>query len=127
MESLNSNPKFEQQARWFDGSILLEADDGVCWLKVYKGKVIDRLEFMPPLGYTFKLAGSNFAWEALASGDRLFADLMTPGVRHFDDDPEMTRLGEMTSEFKVEGNLMEAARLTEALHVLAADYISIAQ
>ncbi|PXY17671.1 MULTISPECIES: hypothetical protein [Prauserella] len=115
---LDSNARFARETRWFDGSILLESDGARLWLKVYRGKVIDHLPFQPPLGYTFKLGGPGAAWASLLSGERRYADLVTPGVRHFEGDPNLERLGEMTSELGLEGNLMEASRLTEAVHTL---------
>lgn len=126
VDGLNNDSDFEHQTRWFDGSILLEAPDGQCWLKVYRGKVIDSLPFMPPLGYTFKLSGPVQAWEDMASGTRLYADLVTPGVRRFDNDPSLSTLGQMTSVMRVEGNVMEASRLTEAIHLLTETYIRTA-
>jgi hypothetical protein len=107
---LNVNPEFEMYARWFDGSILLESDDGQCWLKVYRGKVIDQLPFMPPLGYTFKLGGPEWAWTALISGGR----------RYFDNDTDFSQIDQLAPPaLKLEGNLMEASRVTELIHVLA--------
>jgi hypothetical protein len=103
---LNVNPEFEMYARWFDGSILLESDDGQCWLKVYRGKVIDQLPFMPPLGYTFKLGGPEWAWTAL--------------IRYFDNDTDFSQIDQLAPPaLKLEGNLMEASRVTELIHVLA--------
>ncbi|MQA01270.1 MAG: hypothetical protein GEV07_00600 [Streptosporangiales bacterium] len=120
--SLNENEAFERETRWFDGSVLLESSGGQCWLKVYRGKVIDHLPFMPPLGYTFKVSGPDEAWAELVAGRRLFADLVTPGQRYFADDPELATLGVMTSDLRVEGNVMEANRLTEAVYQLAETY-----
>jgi hypothetical protein len=45
--------------------------------------------------------------------------LTFPGKRDFSDDPELSRLGEMTSEISIQGNLLEAGRLTEAVFELA--------
>lgn len=128
VEALNANPEFEQYTRWFDGSVLLESQDGQVWLKVYRGKVIDQMPFMPPLGYTFKLSGSDWAWGALRSGERLFVDLLTPGLRHFSTEADVARLGEMAPpEMRLEGNVMEAGRITEAVHALAATFATVAR
>lgn len=127
VDRLNASPEFEKQTRWFDGSILLESDEGQYWLKIYRGKVIDHLPFTPPLGYTFKLSGSDRAWQMLANGERHVADLLTPGARYFDDDPEFKTLGQMIPpELKLEGNLMEASRMTEAVHAVAWAYAAVA-
>ncbi len=56
-EALNADEEFALESRWFDGSILLESGAERCWLKVYRGQVIDHLEFVPAFGYTFKLTG----------------------------------------------------------------------
>lgn len=125
--ALNSNEEFERQTRWFDGSVLLESPNGQCWLKIYRGKIIDHMPFPPPFGFTFKLSGPDETWADLASGHRLFADLVTPGRRHFEDDPELATLGLMTSDLQLEGNLMEANRLTEALYLLAETYVHVAE
>jgi hypothetical protein len=125
-DELNANPEFVKYARWFDGSILLESGDTQCWLKVYRGKVIDHLPFMPPLGYTFKLGGSSWAWNALKSGERHFVDLLTPGKRHFERDDDFSQIGQMNPpELKLEGNLMEAGRVTEVVHLVAETYATV--
>jgi hypothetical protein len=119
-EHLNASSEFETYARWFDGSILLESEDGQCWLKVYRGKVIDQLPFMPPLGYTFKLGGPDWAWMALIQRERHFVDLITPGRRHFDDDDDFSKIDQLAPPaLRLEGNVMEAGRVTEAVHLLA--------
>ncbi len=125
-DALNSDPLFADAARWFDGSILLQAGGSQRWLKIYKGEVIDHMPFTPPLGYTFKIAGPAEAWQALLNGTRTFADLKTPGRRYFEDDPDLTTLGEMVSELSVEGNGIEANRLTEAQYLIAEHLIDIA-
>ena len=70
-------------------------------------------------GYTFKLRGTERAWQMLLSGERLWADLTFPGKRDFADDPRLSRVGEMSVEIATEGNLLEAGRLTEAMFELA--------
>lgn len=117
--ALNANDAFATQAAAFDGAIQIEVDGDCLWLKIYKGKVIDHQPAPSFFGYTFKLAGPERAWRYLISGERMWADLTFPGKRRFDDDPELTRVGEMTSEIRAEGNLIEAGRLTEATFELA--------
>ncbi|CNE41670.1 Uncharacterised protein [Mycobacterium tuberculosis] len=118
VKRLGDHARFTRETRWFDGSIMLESGGSRLWLKVYRGKIIETFPFLPPLGCTFKIGGSDESWAKLIRGERRFADLITPGVRHFDDDPSLSRLGELTSELGIEGNLMEASRLTEAIHTL---------
>lgn len=119
VDALNANDAFRTQAQAFDGAILMEVDGDCLWLKVYKGQVIDHQDAPSPFGYTFKIAGPEQAWNRLLSGERMWADLTFPGKRHFDDDPTLERLGEMTSDIRIEGNMLEAGRLTEATFELA--------
>jgi hypothetical protein len=119
VENLNANPRFNEQARWFDGAVLLEAGTDRLWLKIYKGKVIDCQTAVPPFGYTFKFSGGERSWDLLISGARLWADLTTPGKRHFEDDPSLESAGDSPPEISTEGNLLEAGRLTEAMYQLA--------
>lgn len=118
VQRLGEHSRFKSETRWFDGSILLQSGSSKIWLKVYRGQILETLPFLPPLGYTFKVGGPTGAWGMLFSGERCYADLVTPGVRHFADNSDLSRLGEITSELSVEGNLMEASRMTEAVHCL---------
>lgn len=117
--ALNANAAFALQAQVFDGAIQLEVDSDILWLKIYKGQVIDHQTQVSPFGYTFKLCGAESAWRLLLNGTRLWADLTFPGKRDFADDPGLTRVGEMSSLIHIEGNLLEAGRLTEATFELA--------
>jgi hypothetical protein len=119
VSALNAHPGFNEQAQWFDGSVLLEAGTALLWLKIYKGKVIDHQPNVPPFGYTFKFSGSETSWKMLISGQRLWADLTFPGKRYFDDDPALATAGTPHVEIRTEGNLLEAARLTEAMFQMA--------
>jgi hypothetical protein len=119
VSALNAHPSFNEQAQWFDGSVLLEVGTDLLWLKVYKGKVIDHQPAVPPFGYTFKFSGSEASWKLLVSGQRLWADLTFPGKRYFDDDPALATAGTLHVEICTEGNLLEAARLTEAMFQMA--------
>jgi len=117
--ALNNNANFVMQTQVFDGSIQLEIGSDCLWLKIYKGTVIDYSPHPSVFGYTFKFKGSEEAWAYLLSGERLWADLTYPGKRHFSDDPDLKRVGEMSVEISTEGNLVEAGRLTEAMFELA--------
>lgn len=122
VEALNAREEFALESRWFDGSILLESGAERCWLKVYRGQVIDHLEFVPPFGYTFKVAGSPDAWRMLTTGDRTFTDLATPGSRHCAtiEEVEAGGGGYRPPELAIEGNGFEAGRLHLALLQLTA-------
>ena len=119
VDALNKNQAFATQAAVFDGSVLLEVDNDKLWLKIYKGQVIDHDTNVPAFGYTFKVAGPEAHWQDLLDGKKLWADLTFPGKRYFDDDPGLTRLGELSVDIATEGNLLEAGRMTEAMFELA--------
>lgn len=126
VDALNANEAFATQAAVFDGAIQLEVDDDCLWLKIYKGRVIDHQTSPSPFGYTFKLHGPEASWRMLLSGERLWADLTYPGKRRFDDDPRLERVGELSADIRIEGNLVEAGRLTEATFELAYTLRSVA-
>jgi hypothetical protein len=119
-DALTHHEGFALETRWFDGSIVVEADEARCWLKVYRGRIIETLGSVPPFGFTFKLRGSRQAWQELISGERRLADLITPGQRRFANDPSLaTADGAAPSRIVIEGNLLEATRIHEALYHLA--------
>lgn len=111
--ALADEPEFEQEARWFDGSILIEVGAEPLWLKVYRGKVIDTLEFTPVFGYTFKVSGSPEAWAMLGSGERTFTDLASAGSRYLGslEEIEAAGGGYRPPELAIEGNGVEAGRM----------------
>jgi len=120
LEALADDPEFEAEARWFDGSILLVAGDEQLWVKVYRGKAIDTLEFVPVFGYTFKLSGSLATWEMLGSGERTFTDLISAGSRHLElDEIEAAGGGYRPPDLAIEGNGVEAGRMHIATMHLA--------
>lgn len=115
--ALHEDEEFVLETRWFDGSILVDAGGQRCWVKIYRGKVIDVLDHVPAFGYTFKIAGTAEAWELLATGERTFTDLATPGCRHLDSveaiEPEGG--GYRAPELLIEGNQFEAGRVHVAI------------
>jgi hypothetical protein len=116
-DALNADEEFALESRWFDGSIVLESGAERCWLKVYRGQVIDHLEFIPPFGYSFKLTASPDAWRMLVEGERTFTDLATPGSRHCATLEEVVAGGGgyRPPELAIEGNGFEAGRLHLAI------------
>ncbi|MEM7540811.1 MAG: hypothetical protein AAF384_04400 [Pseudomonadota bacterium] len=124
--ALNANEEFSTQTRAFDGAIQIEVDEDCMWMKVYKGQVIDHEDAPSRFGYTFKLSGPEDAWQKLLSGQRKWADLTFPGTRYFDNDPELSTVGEMTCDIATEGNMIEAGRMTEAVFQLAYTLKSVA-
>lgn len=121
LEALAADPEFEAEARWFDGSILVEVGAQRLWLKVYRGAVIDVLEFIPVFGYTFKVAGSVDAWTMLGTGERTFTDLISAGSRYLETVQEIEAAGGgyHPPELAIEGNGVEAGRMHIATMHLA--------
>lgn len=104
-DAVNGDSDFNEQARWFDGTILLEMGDEQLWIKCYKGEIIDTMETLPPIGYTFKVTGSKSSWEQYLRGERQFGDLINYGE-------------EIDPEIWTEGDLIEANRMHEATYLL---------
>lgn len=121
VQALADDPEFAREARWFDGSILLGYGDQILWLKIYRGAVIETLEFVPAFGYTFKLSGSVEAWEMLGSGERTFTDLASAGSRYASsiEEVEAGGGGYRPPELAIEGNGIEAGRIHVATMRLA--------
>ncbi len=120
LEALAGDPEFEQETRWFDGSILLGYGEQSLWLKIYRGKVIDTLEFTPVFGYTFKISGPVSAWEKLGSKERTFSDLVSAGSRHAASLEEIAAGGSgyRPPELAIEGNWVEVGRVyVGAMHL----------
>jgi hypothetical protein len=119
-ETLNRHEGFALETRWFDGSVVLEAGESKCWLKIYRGRIIETLDSIPPFGFTFRLRGTRDAWEDLVSGRSRFADLIMPGKRNFEGDPSLASASASAPpRIAIEGNLLEATRIYEALFHLA--------
>jgi hypothetical protein len=121
IEAVGSDAEFELEARWFDGSILLSIDAEDLWLKIYRGRIIDTLEYVPVFGYTFKVSGSAHAWEMLGIGERTFTDLISAGSRYLDTVAEIEAEGGgyRPPELAIEGNGIEAGRMHIATMHLA--------
>jgi len=121
LTALADDPEFERETRWFDGSILVGYGDQSLWLKIYRGKAIDTLEFTPVFGYTFKIGGAPSAWEKLGSGERTFSDQVSAGSRHQATVEEMEAGGGAfrPPELAIEGNWVEVGRIYIGLIHLA--------
>ena len=119
--ALHEDEEFVAEARWFDGSILVEVDAQRLWIKLYRGRVIEMLEYVPVFGYTFKIAGSRHAWTMLGSGERTFTDLVSFGSRYLDtvEQIEAAGGGYRPPELAIEGNGIEAGRMHIATMHLA--------
>lgn len=127
VEAVNANPKFAHEAQWFDGTILLEDGPSRLWLKVYGGKIIDSVPFVPPIGYTFKVTGASEAWDELVDGKK-FTDLILAGTRRFASvDSVVDGVGLLPGPISLEGNLIEAHRVIESIYLIADAYAATAQ
>ncbi len=127
VNALNASSEFIRETRWFDGSIVIEVDKQRLWLKIYRGKVIDAMEMIPPFGATISISGSAQAWEWLCSGERTFSDLVTAGSRHLAsyDDPMSEGGGLRPPEISIGGNGFEAGRIHIGLRDLCGVFASV--
>lgn len=103
-QKCNSDPDFGRATRWSDVKVLLSIGDKRYWMKWYKGKVIDTMEYLPmqnPLGFDYSISGSMESWKQLIERKRVFGDLINSG------------------DVMVDGNLLEANRMGESTHILA--------
>jgi hypothetical protein len=102
-DAVNADPEFRRATEWFDGSVLLRVGDLAVWMKWYKGQIIDMHEGPDPLGYTWAETAPLDVW-------RRIVDLPRNSYRPW---AKLLHYGEIA----VEGNVIEATRLTEARHV----------
>ncbi len=122
VSQINADPSFNAATEWFDGSILLDDSVSSVWLKIYNGKIIDRLPHMPPIGFTFKISGPEWAWNELVTGT-VFTDLLMGGKRRFGSIAEVVDGANMTPGIiTIEGDLMSAFRVIEAIYLISDHY-----
>jgi hypothetical protein len=101
-EHCNGLEDFQKATDWSDVNVVLAMGDKRYWLKLYRGRVMDLMEYLPvsnALGYDVIVSGDEPAWRQLAMGTKSWEQLTT---------------GRIT----IEGNLLEANRLHEALCIL---------
>lgn len=99
-ERCNDDDQFERAAEWSDVNVVLEAGEERYWLKFYGGEIIDTMQYEPmsnPLGYDVILSGTADAWQAVHDGEMVFWKAYSTG------------------EITIDGNLIEANRVHEAL------------
>lgn len=100
-QRLNGDAEFGSAAEWFDGWVLIQIGDHNYWLKIFMGQVIRLLEVAPPFGATFMLRGAEEAWRELFRAPKnIFRELLFKG------------------QLRMEGNLLEAMRVTRAVNIL---------
>lgn len=104
----NSNENFKTASRWADTNVVLAFGDERYWLKLYRGEIIDIMKYEPmanALGYQVIVGGSVDAWQDVLEKRRVFFDTYSTG------------------EITIEGNLIEANRMFEALLLMLADVL----
>ncbi|MBP6031000.1 MAG: hypothetical protein KA533_06175 [Sphingobium sp.] len=99
----NESRAFQEAAEWADSKIKLEVGSRPFWIKLYRGKIIDVMEYLPAsnaLGYDIVIAGAESAWLKLVDvGYKSWALIST-------------------GEIAIDGNLIEANRMHEAICIL---------
>lgn len=98
----NNLEPFKKATEWADTNLVLEFGDKRYWLKVYRGQIIDIMEYLPmsnAFGYRVVVSGEEDAWRDLMGATKSWALLST---------------GRIT----IDGDLIEANRIHEALCLL---------
>ncbi len=96
----NEDTQFNRVAEWSDVNLVIEVGEKRYWLKLYGGEIIDTMEYEPmsnALGYDIIVSGTKGAWEPVVAGEDTFWKAYSNG------------------EIKIEGNLLQANRMHEAL------------
>lgn len=103
VERCNRQAAFQQAAAWADVKIVLAIGDERFWLKLYRGRIIDLMAYLPasnPLGYDVLVSGEVDAW----------GELLNPKTKSW------AQLA--SGKIVIDGNLIEANRMHEALCIL---------
>jgi len=99
-ERCNDDEHFNRVSEWSDVNLVLEIAEDRYWMKLYGGEIIDVMKYEPmsnPLGYDVIISGSVDAWEDIRAAEMPVWDAL--------------RTGELT----IEGNLLEANRMHDAI------------
>lgn len=97
-EKLNTKSAFNIATKWSDVKVLLCFGDKRYWMKLYGGKVIDVMEYLPmqnPLGWDFSISAPLGVWEDLIEGRKALGGLFGAYI-------------------VVDGNMIQANRMYEA-------------
>jgi hypothetical protein len=101
--ALNVSQRFAEASAWSDVKVLLRFGDQQYWMKLYRGKVIDLMEYYPmsnPLGWDYVIGASTDSWNTLLKGSRPIGHMLDTGT------------------ISVDGNLLQANRMYESTHVI---------
>ena len=102
-EKLNANSNFYTASKWSDVKVLLCFGDKRYWVKLYGGKIIDVMEYLPmsnPLGWDYMIIGSMEAWNDLRQGRKAVGELVNYG------------------HIAVDGDLLQANRMHESTYLI---------
>ena len=102
-EKCNENVDFRTATMWSDVKLVLGFGDRRYWLKLYKGEIIDLMEYLPmtnPLGYDIIVSGSAEAWRGVIDTQMAFGEATG------------------TDAITIDGNMLECNRMFEAICII---------
>ncbi len=98
---LNVDSAFFTASKWSDVKVVLCFGNKRYWLKLYGGKVIDVMEYLPnPLGFDYMITGSIDAWKALRDKKKPVGELINYG------------------HLVIDGNMIQANRMYESSYII---------
>ncbi len=105
----NASEAFQEASAWSDVNVVLAFGDQPYWLKLYRGKIMDLMEYQPlsnAAGYDVIVSGELEAWRDLIAGKKFWEPLSQ-------------------GRLKVDGNLLEANRMHEAICIMGETLASV--
>ena len=75
-EKCNENSNFNKASIWSDTKVVLVIGDNRYYLKLYRGKIIDIMEYLPfsnALGYDILLSAPTEVWQKILEKQILFS------------------------------------------------------
>lgn len=104
-EKCNANAEFETATMWSDVRMVIAFGDKRYYLKLYKGKIIDVMEYLPmtnALGYDIIVSGAVDAWKKI-----------------IEDEKFVFWMAFNSGDILVDGNMLECNRMHEAINLIA--------
>jgi len=105
-DKCNGSADFNRASMWADTKIVLGIGDSRFYMKLYRGKIIDVMEYIPfsnALGYDIVLKATIEVWKKVIDKQNFFLQLAFLG------------------EIERDGNMLECNRLHEAISIMADD------
>jgi hypothetical protein len=96
----NAFPDFNTATMWSDVKIVFAFGDKRYWLKLYRGKIIDLMEYLPmknALGYDIIVSGPVDVWKTVHESKKTFWEPLDFG------------------HITIDGNMLECNRMHEAI------------